>query len=1584
MMTKKAMAADQQGGGSGGRDASEGPGQSVPFVAVASSSSSSSPAPPSPLPKSPRHQIHSKEQLKADAGSSLAPALPPSSSLRVLTPEHQDIDEADRVAPLLSPSSSSSFGGPSSPSGGFQVLPGERRGSTASSHRVRRKAVPGGNSTTAEATSPRSVAASLPDEGGALGLARRRSSAHSQSRPSTAPATKAPSAENGAALNVKDAPASPRSTRSAKMYPDTTLQSVSPDRKSTSALPVPSPRQRAASIDRPATAPISAAPARLASKGRDTIMIDGQAFIIDDEDDEQVRKSRLSTLRSLPSPVRTAPRAIDLSERSKAAADAEHKRTASLSSSQAPGSKKPVYQWHLKNGGVDRRPGTAPPQPHTPPTSPQRQNQVLASPSRSTVRSRRPGTAMSGIAAKSTRALGLKGSQSLDFGPRKTNAKGKEVKEAGSESGAYAIQKPSALALQEAANVHIYDEECDKVRFGDLFLQQRTLVCFLRHWFCPMCQEFAMSMKQIDPLPLQRAGLGLIVVGQGHPEVIGAYKRVMGVPEWIKMFSDPSRKTYQILGMNLKTNDPGPACAKPDYITMTMFKGSMTAIKKSLFEMPIRSPGDLKLLGGEFILGPGLDCSFVHRMTTTRGHLDLPRILTQAGCDMTLKTPRALDSEDGLRPESVKSAGARRSKRSATGLRSVRSIARNFENQRRVSSAKVDGSLSSSKRSQHATTAIPAVPKLPATVNKVEARDFAKPAASPQRSPRKAPKRLSSEFQASMPTNKVRSTPSATPRSEAKRLSEERAIEADLRRYHRENGDNGESSVDDGPAAGSMIDHGSGSGSAKSSLKQSLEGSRPRMASLDGVRRPTTSSSSSSRPSSSEVSRNAAVLARGPQNADVPLLRSKRSWLSTPMIRKASSTPDLNAELEHEASTTDASLPATLSSASTSSRPPSASSSVSQQSRGSKFRALASHAMLGSRTTSNDGLRTAETMSIDYSTPRQSADLHSLHSLRSATGGTRSPNLGQSGGPSSSSASTHSRSSIPLNLFEKRIIGGAGAGSLFGGAASSASSTKTTTPPVTPRLGQDAKQSPALGSSGSGYRGPGGWGTVADDSEYSAPRLHERQQQRDEGEAAAADAETAKSRRAAAHLSRISERPERMSTFTAAESEYIPGSSPPLPPLPSLPEQERQQREMEERQEQERDQRESSVRPSTDSRMTSSSLGTSDSASSSGGSSTTSRGSPRSSGVAAAGGFGGGSFLDDLDVVFDGFGTNRGGATGGATAGSDVLKNGSSRDLASSAAGRGPGNRDTYYSEDYEGYRTSLDSWRSSPSSLDDDEEQAADEDSDDLEHEPGWTRPPSLANTASSGGRTGSRSQGAGPRSKTVGNGRSGKHSHSRNDSSATMRSSLSAGSTDYRSSMISSSSRGRGGGEAGSLDSAALPRASYDSRAGWMDEDDLSDSARPSEELSRGRPSYEDEYYSSGSSSGGASSRGSYEERDPQSANTGPTTASASSSSAPASKGVINRAYVARRAIAQTSTHTNGNTAANGNGTASPTPSTSSSHKGLEHAAHRFGQGDMIQEEMEEEEEEEEEEEDEDALQTPKVKTRELPREEAGGCEA
>jgi len=59
-------------------------------------------------------------------------------------------------------------------------------------------------------------------------------------------------------------------------------------------------------------------------------------------------------------------------------------------------------------------------------------------------------------------------------------------------------------------------------------------------------------------------------------------------------------------------------------------------------KMPVwGKAGDPEQLGGEFVLGPGLKCTFAHRMRTTRSHTPIHRVLMAAGVDVFARWEQA-------------------------------------------------------------------------------------------------------------------------------------------------------------------------------------------------------------------------------------------------------------------------------------------------------------------------------------------------------------------------------------------------------------------------------------------------------------------------------------------------------------------------------------------------------------------------------------------------------------------------------------------------------------------------------------------------------------------------------------------------------------------------------------------------------------------------------------------------------------------------------------------------------------------------------------------------------------------------------
>ncbi|KAG9102900.1 hypothetical protein FRC07_010129 [Ceratobasidium sp. 392] len=187
---------------------------------------------------------------------------------------------------------------------------------------------------------------------------------------------------------------------------------------------------------------------------------------------------------------------------------------------------------------------------------------------------------------------------------------------------------------KKASEMSVYDERGQPIRFGDIFEGQKTAVCFIRHFWCPLCQDYMSSIVHLtEPAFVAKAGVKLVIIGNGSPSMIKAYRSdIFHCP--YEMYTDPSRQLYNVLGMNLRTTDGGGEEEKGSYVKHGTFTGTMMVLKNAL-KMPLANAGDIKQLGGEFILGPGLTCSFTSRMHTTRSHTPIRDLLQAAGVDTT-------------------------------------------------------------------------------------------------------------------------------------------------------------------------------------------------------------------------------------------------------------------------------------------------------------------------------------------------------------------------------------------------------------------------------------------------------------------------------------------------------------------------------------------------------------------------------------------------------------------------------------------------------------------------------------------------------------------------------------------------------------------------------------------------------------------------------------------------------------------------------------------------------------------------------------------------------------------------------------
>lgn len=87
---------------------------------------------------------------------------------------------------------------------------------------------------------------------------------------------------------------------------------------------------------------------------------------------------------------------------------------------------------------------------------------------------------------------------------------------------------PSRGDLELAAKLEVISEDGSRVPFGVLFREQKTVVIFIRHFWCPLCQDYMYSLKSTASQDmLNQNGLNLIVIGNGSHSMIKSYRSML-------------------------------------------------------------------------------------------------------------------------------------------------------------------------------------------------------------------------------------------------------------------------------------------------------------------------------------------------------------------------------------------------------------------------------------------------------------------------------------------------------------------------------------------------------------------------------------------------------------------------------------------------------------------------------------------------------------------------------------------------------------------------------------------------------------------------------------------------------------------------------------------------------------------------------------------------------------------------------------------------------------------------------------------------------------------------------------------------
>ncbi|KAI9439740.1 hypothetical protein H4582DRAFT_1813115 [Lactarius indigo] len=198
----------------------------------------------------------------------------------------------------------------------------------------------------------------------------------------------------------------------------------------------------------------------------------------------------------------------------------------------------------------------------------------------------------------------------------------------------------SSTQLAHAARMQVVRENGVRVQFGELWRTQRTVVIFIRHFWCPLCQDYLTSlMRDGDHAALSRSGVRLIVIGCGSYGLIRSYRQIFRLPYELYVDASPGQELYRALGMSQapsgahKTRPATEGSSTGSYVRHGAVSGLAMVVAHALrVGMPVwERGGDAAQLGGEFVLGPGLSCTYAHRMQSSAGHAPIVDVLAAAG-----------------------------------------------------------------------------------------------------------------------------------------------------------------------------------------------------------------------------------------------------------------------------------------------------------------------------------------------------------------------------------------------------------------------------------------------------------------------------------------------------------------------------------------------------------------------------------------------------------------------------------------------------------------------------------------------------------------------------------------------------------------------------------------------------------------------------------------------------------------------------------------------------------------------------------------------------------------------------------------
>ncbi|KIM32202.1 hypothetical protein M408DRAFT_20525 [Serendipita vermifera MAFF 305830] len=186
--------------------------------------------------------------------------------------------------------------------------------------------------------------------------------------------------------------------------------------------------------------------------------------------------------------------------------------------------------------------------------------------------------------------------------------------------------------IEKAAQVPVLSENGESVTFGSLFEKQKTIVVFIRHFFCGACKAYVEELAKVPKGALDAADTRIVVIGCGDWSLIKLYREHTGFTS--EIYAEPTRALHKILGLGDVMNVSGGAPIRK--YAPNLFFTSIVSIGRLLGNLSLYPKiGDTAQRGGDFVFGPGLNIVYGRRMVNNFDHIDVPELMQVAGVAYT-------------------------------------------------------------------------------------------------------------------------------------------------------------------------------------------------------------------------------------------------------------------------------------------------------------------------------------------------------------------------------------------------------------------------------------------------------------------------------------------------------------------------------------------------------------------------------------------------------------------------------------------------------------------------------------------------------------------------------------------------------------------------------------------------------------------------------------------------------------------------------------------------------------------------------------------------------------------------------------